>query len=180
MAILQSEILWKLSVATGSAGDSTAQADPNASLGKYVSTTAITDAGANNLFADASGDDNAASAVHYRCIFIHNNNATLTWSNVKIWINTQATGSTIAIATDNIGPVPKGQAGAQAEEEADEDTAPTAVSAFSSATSKATGLSVGNLDAGDVAAIWVRRTLDQAGATDNDSWTLEVEGDTPA
>ena len=40
MAIVTGDILWKLSIKTGSAGNSLAQTDPNASLGKYISTSA--------------------------------------------------------------------------------------------------------------------------------------------
>lgn len=78
MAISDSDILFKLSIKTGSAGNSGAQSDVNASLGKYISTTQVTDNSLNNLFDNISGTENAASTVDYRCIFIHNAHATLT------------------------------------------------------------------------------------------------------
>ena len=58
MAITASDIALNLSTTAGSAGDTLAQADPNASLGKYVSTTVMS-AGANSLFDDISGAENA-------------------------------------------------------------------------------------------------------------------------
>ena len=50
MPITATDIVYRLSVKTGAAGDTTAQADVNASLGKYVSTTVITAATLTNLF----------------------------------------------------------------------------------------------------------------------------------
>jgi len=43
-------LLFKYSVTTGSAGNTTAQASPNASLGKYISTTQWTGGTLNDLF----------------------------------------------------------------------------------------------------------------------------------
>ena len=62
MAIVAGDILFKFSVKTGSAGDSTA-GNAGGSLGKYIPTTEITDATLNNLFDDVSGDENAASDI---------------------------------------------------------------------------------------------------------------------
>lgn len=85
MPIVSSDIKLKLSIKTGSAGNSAAQSDVNASLGKYISTTEIT-TGANNLFDDISGDENAASDVEYRCVFIHNAHGSLTYQSPKVWL----------------------------------------------------------------------------------------------
>ncbi len=69
MAITATDVLFKLSIKTGTAGNQNAQSDVNASLGKYISTTQITDATLNNLFDDVSGDENAASDVEYSFCF---------------------------------------------------------------------------------------------------------------
>lgn len=87
MPIQTSDILFKLSVLTGSAGNSTAQGDPDASLGKYISTTQLSGTPANNLFDDVTGDENAASDVEYRCLFIHNAHASLTLQSPKVWLS---------------------------------------------------------------------------------------------
>lgn len=181
MAITASDIIFRLSVKTGSAGDSTA-GTPAGSLGKYVSTTALSGTPLNNLFDNISGDENAASDVEYRCIFVLNNHATLTWESVVMWLSAEvAGGAAIAIAADDIAPSAKGSASAQADEIADESTAPgSGVGSFSSPTTKAGGISLGNIAAGQVKGIWVRRTAANTAAVDNDGATIRCEGDTAA
>jgi len=178
MSIVTGDILFKLSIKTGSAGNSLPQADPNASLGKYISTTQITDANLNNLFDDVSGDENLADDVEYRCFFIHNAHASLSLLTPVVWISTEtALGANCAVAIDDIAASPIGQSGAQADEVANESTAPTGES-FTSPTTKATGLSLGTLAAGYCRAVWVRRTANHSAALNNDSVSIRVEGDT--
>lgn len=180
MSISSSDLLFKLSVTTGSAGDSTAQADPNASLGKYISTTQITDATLNNLFDNVSGDENYASDVEYRCFFIHNNHASLTLQSAVAWIYSEVSGgASVAIGLDPAGVTIKSSSSAQAATIANESSAPAGVS-FSSPTSKGTGLSIGNIAAGYCQAIWIRRTAANTVAVDSDGATIRVEGDSAA
>lgn len=180
MAIVAGDIKFKLSIKTGAAGNSAAQPDVNASLGKYISTTEITDNTLNNLFDDVSGDENAASDVEYRCIFVHNAHATLTWTGVKVWISAEvANGASIAIAIDDVAASVIGDSNAQADEVADESTAPSGES-FSAPTSKAAGLTLGDLAPGYCRAVWIRRTAANNAALDNDGATISAEGDTAA
>lgn len=179
MAITSTDILFKLSTKSGTAGNQNSST-PAESLGKYISTTQVTDSSLNNLFDDVSGDENAASDVEYRCIFVHNNHGSLTLQSAVAWLYSEtAGGANIAIAVDDLAASPIGQAGAQADEIADEDTAPSGES-FSSPTTKAGGISVGNIAAGYCRAIWVRRTALAGGALNNDDVVLRVEGDTAA
>ncbi len=179
MAIVSGDILFKLSVLTGSAGNSTA-GTPAGSLGKYISTTAITDASLNNLFDDVSGDDNAASDVEYRCFFVHNNHGSLTLQSPVVWMSAEVGGgAAAAIAVDGVAASAIGAAPAQADEVADEDTPPSGES-FSSPTTKGTGLALSDIASGYCRAIWVRRTAADTGAVDNDGVTIRVEGDTAA
>lgn len=178
MAISSSDIKFKLSIKTGSAGNSQAQSDVDESLGKYISTTELSGTSLNNLFDDITGDENAASDVEYRCLFIHNSHATLTWLDPKVWIGSETSGgASVAIGIDTTAASTIGASSAQALEVADEGTAPAGVS-FSSPTSKATGLSLGDLPAGQCRAIWVRRTAANTAAKDNDGFSLSAEGDT--
>lgn len=180
MPIASSDLILRLSVKTGTAGDTTA-GTPAGSLGKWVSTTVVSGAVLNNLFDDVSGAENAASAVDYRCAFWLNNHATLTLQAAKAYISAEtAGGASVAIATDNVGVTAKGSATAQAAEIADETTAPTGVSAFSAPTTAATGLALGNIGPGQVAPFWVRRTAANSAALDNDGATWAVTGDTAA
>lgn len=178
-AIVAGEILHKRSVKTGAAGNSTAQADPNASLGKYVSTTAWAGGSANDLFDDISGAENAASTVDYRCIFVHNTNASNVYQNAGVYISAEtAGGASIALATDNIAASAVGSASAQAAEIATETTAPSGVSAFSAPTTAGTALSLGNIGIGQVKAYWVRRTAANTAALSGDGVTIAAVGDT--
>lgn len=180
MPITTTDILFRLSTTSGTAGDSTAQGNPNASLGKYVSTTAMA-SGANTLYDDISGAENAASTTDYRCVFVLNNHPTLTLQNAVVYISAEvAGGATTAIATDNVAPSPKGSATAQAAEIAAETTAPTGVSAFSNPTTAGTGLPLGNIPPGGVKAFWVKRTAANTTAVTGDGVTFAVAGDTEA
>jgi hypothetical protein len=256
--ITASDIKFRLSIKTGSAGNSLAQADPNASLGKYISTTDLVDGALNVLFDDVGGDENAAGTVDYRCVFIYNAHGSLTFLTPRVWVSgirftgagstdtftsnshglangevvrveaelpadalpggmsnsttyyvvgaatntfqlsTSSGGSpvdltadgsgavrrygntTVALAVDNVAASAVGSASAQADQVANETTAPSAVGAFSSPTTKSTGLSLGSLAAGECRAVWVRRTALNNGARNTDSFTLGVSGDTAA
>jgi hypothetical protein len=182
MAIVANDIKLKLSTKSGSAGNSLAQSDVNASLGKYISTTEITSAVANNLFDNVTGAENAASAVEYRCIFVHNSHASITLENAAIYISSQVSGGTVlAIAVDDIAASAIGSSSAQAYEAAATTTDPDAgVGAFSSPSTSGAALSLGNIAAGYCKAVWVRRTAANTGAVDADGGTLVVFGDTSA
>jgi hypothetical protein len=177
-AITAAEIVWRYSVKTGSAGDSTAGTAAG-SLGKYASTTAWAGGVANDLFDDISGAENAASTVDYRGVAILNNNATNVLQNPVAYISAEtAGGASIAIATDNIAASAKASASAQMAEIANETTAPTGVSAFSSPTTIGTGLALSNIAVGFVKGLWVRRTAANTSALSADGVTLAVTGDT--
>lgn len=179
MAIIAADILFKLSVRTGSVGNSQA-GTPNTSLGKYISTTEIVDATLNNIFDDVTGEENEASDVEYRCIFVHNSHATLTLENAVLWLSAEVSGGAVAaIAVDDVAASAIGSAPAQADEVVDQSTPPSGES-FSAPTSKGTGLSIGNLLPGYCRAFWLRRTAADTGAVDADGATYRVEGDTAA
>ena len=179
MAIVASDIKLKFSVKTGAAGNTVA-GNAAGSLGKYISTTEITSASLNNLFDDVSGTENAASDVEYRCFFIHNGHGSLTYTDVYIWLSAEVAGGAVAaIAVDGIAASAIGAAGAQADEVADESTAPSGES-FSAPVTKGTGIAVGDIAAGYCRAIWVRRTAAASAALDADGVTFSVEGDTAA
>jgi hypothetical protein len=180
MPVASTDILIKFSVTTGAAGDSTAGTAAG-SLGKYVSTTQVTDNSANNLFDNISGDENAASTVDYRCFFVHNNHATISLQNAVVWLSSEvAGGASINIAIDNLAASAKGSSSAQAANIATEITVPSGVGSFSGPTTKGTGLSLGTLTAGQVRAVWVKRTAANTVALNSDGVTIRVEGDTAA
>lgn len=172
MPILSSELEFRLS---GGASNT----DPNASLGGAMSTVAgglITSGVLNNLWDDVTGDESSAGDTEYRCIYIRNDNGSLTLSAAKLWIQSASTSPDTAFSLALAG---EGNGGT-AETVADEGTAP-AGETFSSPADKASGLDLGSLAAGEFFPVWVRRVVSSgASAFNNDTVTLRIEGDTPA
>lgn len=181
MPIVAGDLLFKLSTTAGSAGNSTAQANPNASLGKYISTTQVSGTALNNLFDDISGAENAASTVDYRCVFLHNSHATLTLQNAVVYVSggDPAGGAVVAIGVDTTAASAIGSASAQALTIANENTAPAGVS-FSLPTTAGAGLSLGNIGPGQCRAFWIRRSANNSAAVTGETITLAVSGDTAA
>jgi len=180
MAITSSDLLFKFSTVLGAAGNSLTGTAAG-SLGKYISTTQLTDASLNNLYDDVSGAENEASDVEYRCFFIHNNHASLTLESPVVWIYSQVAGGTsVAVAVDTTAASAIGSVPVQGVTVVDESTAPTGPTFYTTCVSKATGLALGNIAAGYCKAIWIRRTAANTGALDSDGAIIRVEGDTAA
>lgn len=162
MPIVATEILFRLS---GGA----ANADPLASLGGAKSSSS---AGAN-ILDDILAAESGAGYTDYRCIYVHNGNASLTLQNAVIWLasNTTSTATDIAIGL--------GTSAISGTEQtvANEATAPTGVT-FSSPATYATGLLIGSLAAAAHKAVWVRRTVNALAPASSDTFTLRVQGDT--
>lgn len=178
MPITATDIQFRLSTKAGAAGDTTA-GTPAGSLGKYASTTQVGTA-INDLFDDVTGDENAASDDEYRCIFVYNAHATLTWLAPVVWLSAQTTGGTdISISVDTTAASDIDASPAQAKEIADEDTPPTSQT-FTAPTTKGTGLAIGDLAPDQVRAIWIKRQANNSAAVNNDGATIRVEGDTLA
>lgn len=176
MVLANADIKRKLSTKTGAAGNSTA-AVPADSLGKYISTTEIVDNNLHNLFDVVSGAENVASESEYRCIFFHNNHATITLENAKVYIAAQvAGGAAVEIGVDPTAASAIGAAPAQAVSIANEDTAPAGV-AFSAPADSASALAVGNIAPGQCKAVWIKRTTANNAALANDGFTLRLIGE---
>jgi hypothetical protein len=176
--IVDADVSARLSVAAA-AGDTTA-GTPATSLGDQVSTTNISGTSLNNIFDDVTGDENAASDVEYRCVFILNGHATLTLTSVKLWIASEtAGGASLAFGADPTAASAKGAATAQAVAVATEQDAPAGVT-FSAPTTKAAGISLGDIGPGQVKAFWLRRTAANSAAINLDGATWQVQGDTAA
>lgn len=158
----------------------TANTTPSLSIGGAMSTVSggvITTAVLNNLWDDVTGDEAAAGRIEFRCLYVHNNHATLSWQTVKIWISslTTSTSTEMDIALD-----PAAVGSNSSITLADEaDAASLSSLTFSRPTTKATGLSVGDIPAGSKKAFWMRRTVSAgAGALAIDAATFRAEGDT--
>ena len=163
------------STQSGSAGNTTAQSNPNNSLGGYMSTTQWTGGTLNDLFSDITGDENADLQVDYRCIFLQNTNGTLTLLSPVLWIASEvAGGADIALGMDPTAASAIGTSSAQAVTVANSLTAPSGVT-FSSPTTFSGGISMGNLPAGQCVAFWFKRTATNSAALNNDGVTINDE-----
>lgn len=178
MAIVATDIDYYLTVNTGP-GLSTAQPATTDSHGAYLSSTA-TGLAKNDMWDNVTGDENAASDVEYRAIGVVNNHATLTLQNAVAWVASEVAGGTnMAIGLAPEGVVSATSATAQCQRTTNEGTAPTGVT-FSTPTTKAGGLAIGNIPPGSAQVIWVRRTATASGAVNDDGATIRVSGDTAA
>jgi hypothetical protein len=127
------------------------------------------------VFDDVSGDENAASDVEYRCVFVRNEHATLTATAGKTWILSEVSGGTtlsIALTTSAKNTAAEGPV-------ANENTAPTGPT-FSAPTTKSAGITIPDLAPNDYIAVWIRRTAANTVAVNADGGTLRYEFDTTA
>lgn len=177
-AITSAEIVFRFTTTAGAAGDTTANTTVGTFLGKYAATSAWAGGALNDLFADISGAENAASTVDYAGLAILNNNASNTLQNAVIYISAEtAGGASIAVGVDTTASLAKGSASVQLVTIANKNTAPAGPS-FSSPTTLATGLSLGNIAVAFVKGVWIRRTAANTAALSNDGVTIAVGGDT--
>lgn len=177
-AIIASEIVWRFTTTAGAAGDSTANTTVGTFLGKYAATSAWAGGALNDLFADISGAENAASTVDYAGLAILNNNSANVAENGVIYISAEtAGGASIAVGVDTTATSAKGSASAQLLTIANKNTAPAGVS-FSSPTTIGTGLALSNIPTSNVKGVWVRRTAANTAALSADGMTLAVTVDT--
>lgn len=150
-----------------------ANSSGNASLGGAKSANAASSA-IDALFDQVSSAEAVAGDVEYRCVYLHNGNATSEMLNAVVWVsaNTPLAGSTIDIGV--------GTAAVNGTEQtvANESTAPTGVT-FSAPSTQGTGLALGaSIPAGQHKAIWLRRTITAgSGASANDTFTLAYAAD---
>lgn len=168
MSIIAADFTWRHS---GGASNS----DPNADLGGAKSSVQLTDNTKNNLFDDVTSSEHTAGDTEYRCLYLHNANSTDTMQNVVVWISSDTTGAdtdlSIGLGTSAVNGTETSIA--------NENTAPASVTFSDAAVSRATGLSIGTLTAGQHKAVWFRRTT-TAGSTPqaNDTAQFQAGGDT--
>jgi hypothetical protein len=146
--------------------------DPNAALGGAMSSTAVSGTALNNLFDDVTSAQASAGLTEYRCIYVRNGGSS-TAIGARIWVSSDTTSSTTAIAIALGG---EGNGGT-AETVGSETTAPTGES-FSSPSTAGTGLSLGNLAASEFFPVWIRRTVNAAtSAVASDPFEIRVDYD---
>lgn len=158
MAVESADIEIRLSTQSATEGDDQAST-PAESIGGYMSTTPLVDATLENLFVNITAAEASTGKTVYRCVFVYNSHATQDWEEVKAWIVSQLDGGgLVAMGLDPAGASPGNQMSAQAEEPADDETAPDGVS-FSAPTSADDALNLGTVGPEEAYPIWFRLTV---------------------
>ena len=145
----------------------------NSAIGGAKSSVAASST-VDQLFDAVTAAQAAAGLIEYRCVYLHNANASDQMTNAVVYVsaNTPLAGTTIDIGV--------GSAAVNATEQtiANEATAPTSVT-FSAPSTAGTGLALGSIPFGQHKAIWIRRTVTAgAGASANDTFTLGYQAET--
>lgn len=177
-AIIASEIKWHFTTTAGAAGNSTANTTVGTFLGKYAASSLWAGGGTNDLFADITGAQNAASQVDYAGLAIENGNAANAAQNSVAYLSSEvAGGASTAIGADTTAASALGSATAQLVTIANNTTAPAGVT-FTSPTTAGTGIALGSIPVANVKGLWVRRTAANTAALSGDGVTLAVQVDT--
>jgi hypothetical protein len=177
-AITSSEILIKYTTQAGASGNANTST-PNASLGKYVSTTPWPGGSPNDLFDDITGAENAASTVDYRCVGVHNSNASNPLVNAVAYLSAEtAGGASLSLAADSTAASAVGASAAQMLTATSELAGPQTSLTYTAPTTAAAGVALGTIPVGNVKGLWIRRTAANTAALSNDGATVAVTGDT--
>jgi hypothetical protein len=151
--------------------------DPNACLGGVMSTTTeITTNTSHNAFDIVSGAESLAGDTEYRGFYCLNNHGTITAENTHLYIssNTSSSSTSLEIALAGEG------LNTTIETIANENTAPSGET-FSSPSTYAAGLDMGNIPAGQRFGFWLKRIVTAgAGAMTDDTCTINIDCDTAA
>lgn len=172
MPIATTDIVFRLS---GGA----ANTSPLASLGGAMSTVAggiITSGNANNLWDDVTGAQSAAGVVEHRAFYVQNSHATLTLQSAVFWIDAQVA-TDAAHDTIDVALASEAVNTAIAQTLGSETSVPTGVT-FTTPTSKAGGLSIGNIPATQFKGLWARRNILAGASAAAAAPSIRVEGDT--
>ena len=187
MAIAAGDLDYYL---TGAGSDGGAQADHDASLGGYRSSTEITDDTDNNLFDDVSGDEASAGRTEYRCICIKNAHGSLDLTDAVVYLSDEDIGGSNELYFAVEVPTTNDSTGS-CQTIGNETTDPTVnsgnVSDWSQATTKGTGVTLdinahdADLGSGEIVFVWLKRVIAaSASAAAAVAFTVKIEGDTAA
>lgn len=112
----------------------------------------------NAVFDDIIKSESFAGDNEYRALYVKNESTVDTAFDVLLWIQAQPVGAdTLQIMIDPAG-AGDGVTTGVAQTVVDENTAPS-TGTFSTPSSEATAISLGQLTSGQVAAFWIKRTI---------------------
>jgi len=157
---------------TGANFDGEVQSEPTLSLGGYrgseISSTAI-----RNIFDHIASYESESGDTEYRCICIRNETTSEILTDVKIWIesNTSSADTSIEIGIE----APSVQPDGYCQKIQSESIAPIGVDFSSTCVDYSTGLTIGDLEAGEIYFIWIKRIVNSGARPDYDTFTLKVQ-----
>jgi hypothetical protein len=178
MAINASEIRWYLSSPNATTGYSQI-GSPGNSLGKWMSTTQVSDIAVDDLFLDLNAPQNLALQVDYQCLFLANFTASgNSMRNPFVWMPSATYtfgGAGLMLAADPIGAMPYNSAAAQAQSISSNTNAPAVTGWFGpSPVYNPGGLLVSDVPPGYAVAVWIQRTATNCPALTPQSLSLQV------
>lgn len=148
-----------------------ANTNPDLSFGGAISTTEVV---GSTIFSTVTGAQSTAGRTRYRAVYLKNTHATLTYLGTKIWIGTDTpsadTDADIALSAQGLNTTITATA--------DEVTAPAGVTFTNAAVSEATGLTMGDIAAGQNYGFWMKNVINAGAAAVADSFTVNYTGDT--
>jgi hypothetical protein len=163
--VATSDLIFRLS---GGASN----ADPKLSVGGAMSTVLVVDDVMNNIWDNVDGIQLVNGSTEVRCIYIYNANTAATFASVKAWISQPsiASSNTISIGAGNAA------AGTAEPAVANETIVPGNV-IFVTASTQASGISLGNIGPQQYKAIWIKRvTAPGSEAFPDNGYTIRVQG----
>ena len=126
----------------------------------------------HNLWDQVSGDESSAGDTEYRIIYIRNEHASITGTNIRAYFNTNES----SYLTIGVNQAKNTNAPALT----NEDTDPSGVT-FSAAATKANAVTIGDLAPNDFRALYIKRTIPAGAAADNQvDWNIQIVVDTSA
>lgn len=180
MAIIVGDILSKGSNSSASSGNSVANAGSGTNLGGFCTTGTITDAVANNVFPDVSGDENLAGNPDFQEVFVYNANLTNTYLLVSVYIiGETADGAVTQLGADPTAASPLASGSPQGLTITSKGVAPVGV-VFSAPTTRSTGILLGDIPSGYVKGLWIRRSTPNIPNSNNHTFQYATAGDTTA
>jgi len=157
---------------TGANSDGEVQSEPTLSLGGYRGSE-ISEDTIRSVFDHVASSESLSGDTEYRCIAIRNESLS-TQSNVKVWIesNTSSSDTYIEIGIE----APSAQPDGYCQSVTSESISPVGVSFSSSCTNYATGLSIGDMESGEIYFIWIKRVVKSGARPAYDSFSIKVQG----
>lgn len=136
----------------------------------------------NNLWDDILASESLAGETAYRCVYIENTNGVDPAYSVTAWFSSTPTPDSAAMQLDTVNGKNATTVSLVDEYDSTNVLSGAGLTSWSTPTSSATGLSLGQMSASDYWALWLRRTVpaDTRQSNPNDIMTVAITALTTA